>query len=320
MKRNILLLSAGRRVELLDGFRAAARRLVPDARILAADLHPMLSAACQCADACFTLPRVDGDAYPDALARLCEDQGVGLVIPTIDTELAVLARLRPAFAAQGTELIISDTPLVDQCRDKRQVGVLFARYGLASPALLDAETLRYPCFTKPCNGSSSIGAMRLDCADALSPALRANPDQLFMELVPDDHVEVTIDLYFGRDHRLKAAVPRQRTETRGGEVSKGITRRDWLHDLVRDKLARVDGARGCLTLQVFAPPVGERVLAIEINPRFGGGFPLALAAGADFPAWLIREYLLGEQITWFDGWEAGLTMLRYDAKVLVHAG
>jgi len=320
VRRDLLLLSAGRRVELLEGFRAAARQLLPGARVLAADMRPGLSAACQVADAAFALPAIGAPDYAEALAELCAREKIGLVVPTIDTELPPLARLREAFASEGTHLVISDPALVSACRDKTTVGALFDRLGLASPALMPHDAIHFPCFTKPRDGSSSIGAMRLDAPEMLSEAMRADPNRLFMELVPSDHVEVTIDLYYGRDHRLKAAVPRQRIETRGGEVSKGVTRRDWLHDLLRDRLAAIAGARGCLTLQLFAPPAGDRVLAIEINPRFGGGFPLALAAGADFPAWLIREYLLGETISWFDDWEDRLVMLRYDAKVLVHRG
>jgi carbamoyl-phosphate synthase large subunit len=57
---------------------------------------------------------------------------------------------------------------------------------------------------------------------------------------------------------------------------------------------------------------------LEINPRFGGGYPLTGAAGADYCAWLIAEYLLNKEIGFFDDWEADLLMLRYDAKVILH--
>jgi len=84
-----------------------------------------------------------------------------------------------------------------------------------------------------------------------------------------------------------------------------------------ERLKRLDGARGCVTVQVFGDPDTQRVKALEINPRFGGGYPLAQAAGAEFPDWLIREYFLGETVNFFDRWEENLIMLRYDAKVVV---
>ena len=80
------------------------------------------------------------------------------------------------------------------------------------------------------------------------------------------------------------------------------------------------GARGCCTFQVFGSPRSGEVIGLEINPRFGGGYPLTAAAGADYAEWLIREYLLGRDIPDFDDWQRNLMMLRYDAEVLVHGG
>ena len=105
---------------------------------------------------------------------------------------------------------------------------------------------------------------------------------------------------------------------RAGEVAKGVTRRDWIYDHLIASGGHLAGARGCMTLQLFADDRDHSIHAIEINPRFGGGYPLSLAAGADFPEWLIREYILGEDVPFFEAWEDALLMLRYDAKILVH--
>ncbi len=56
---------------------------------------------------------------------------------------------------------------------------------------------------------------------------------------------------------------------------------------------------------------------MEINPRFGGGFPLSYLAGANFPKWLIIEYMLKQKVEYFDNWEENLLMLRYDDEILV---
>jgi carbamoyl-phosphate synthase large subunit len=58
-------------------------------------------------------------------------------------------------------------------------------------------------------------------------------------------------------------------------------------------------------------------VAIEINPRVGGGIPLSYQAGANFPRWLLEEYILNQEIEYFDDWESNLTMLRYDGQVFV---
>ena len=58
--------------------------------------------------------------------------------------------------------------------------------------------------------------------------------------------------------------------------------------------------------------------AIEINPRFGGGYPLSYAAGANFPKMIIQEYILDEDINFVDDWVENLLMLRYDSNVFVN--
>lgn len=315
-RQNILLLSAGRRVELYQAIADAAARLVPDARIICADMEPELSAACIACGDHAVLPPVRDPGYRDALAALCRDRDVGMVIPTIDTELMALAEMREAMSAEGTELIVADVELIRQCSDKRLTADLFIEHGIATPEIYTHESIRFPCFSKPAAGSSSIGACRIDDRDQISSEMWSDPGRMFMELVPADMVEFTIDLYYDRNGALKCTVPRERIATRAGEVAKGVTRRNWIYDYVEAKVGQLDGARGCLTLQVFADVAERRIAAIEINPRFGGGVPLTFAAGADYAGWLIREYFLCEDIAPFAEWESDLLMLRYDAKVL----
>ena len=314
---SILLSSAGRRVGLLEAVRQAAGNLLgPSSRVIATDLNPDRSAACVLADEAYAVPRVTDPAFPEVLLRLCVDQGVGLVIPTIDTELPVLAREQARFAAEGVQVVISALDLVAACRNKRHTADLFAQIGLPSPALLDAHSLTYPCFLKPIDGSCSQGVRMVPTADHLSAADLLDSRNIFQNLIPTTWQEYTVDACYGRDSRLLAMVPRQRLETRGGEISKGITRRDEVIPLLRPCLERIEGARGCLTVQVFANPDRDQLLGVEINPRFGGGYPLSHAAGASFPELLIREWLLGERPEPNDNWQADLLMLRYDTMVL----
>jgi carbamoyl-phosphate synthase large subunit len=74
-----------------------------------------------------------------------------------------------------------------------------------------------------------------------------------------------------------------------------------------------------VTLQIFVDPSRDQVLGIEINPRFGGGYPMSHAAGVDYPGMLIREYLLGECFNYDEAWEANLVMLRHDTMVVSSA-
>jgi carbamoyl-phosphate synthase large subunit len=318
---NILLSSAGRRVELAQAFQAEISVRGLSIRLLSTDLNPKLSAVSEFVDLAVKSPRVTDAGYVDFLLDLCKTQSIGLVVPTIDTELLLLAQHREAFAAEGIQLVISDASLVSACRDKRVTAGLFAELGIDSPEIYnrdDRAAIPFPCFVKPYDGSRSIGARVLPDSNALDDALLANPKMMFMALVDGTHIEFTVDAYFDRSGQLSCLVPRQRIEVRDGEISKGATRRHAVYDYLLPKLKALKGARGCITLQLFADVQTGQFAAIEINPRFGGGFPLSYSAGANYPGWLIDEYLLGKQVPFFDGWEADLLMLRYDAKVLVH--
>ncbi len=317
-KKNVLVLSAGRRVELVENFQKALKKQLPGALVYTTDMRPGLSAACQISDKWFKAPRVTSDGYIDYLKQLCLDHDIGLMVPTIDTELLLLARHRHEFAEFGVHLIVSAPELVARCRDKRKTAVLFDRLNIDRPAIYDKEQIKLPCFCKPYDGSCSIGAQAVFSESMLTPELLAEEKNIFMELVGEEFVEYTIDAYYNKSGKLCCLVPRERIEVRSGEVSKGATRKHFVYDYLRPRLSGLEGAAGCLTVQVFYDPEREVIKGLEINPRFGGGYPLTCAAGADYAEWLIAEYLLNEEVGFRDDWEADLLMLRYDAKVILH--
>jgi len=316
--KNILITSAGRRVELVQAFKAQAAALVPGCHVIATDYLPAFSAACHVADFSERTPLVTDKDYPSFLLELCLQKKIGLVVPTIDTELLVLAACCNLFQKHGIHIVVSSSELIAQCRDKRETGTLFNVQNIRYPKIYQRDALQFPCFTKPYNGSCSIGARVISNIDSLPAELLQDPLMMFMELIDKSYSEYTVDAYYNRNGHLRCLVPRKRLEVRAGEVSKGVTRRNGVYEFLLEHLKCLSGAVGCLTVQIFANESTNDYVGLEINPRFGGGFPLSYAAGAIFPGWLIKEYLLGEEIAFFDGWESNLMMLRYDAKVLVH--
>jgi len=313
----ILVTSAGRRGELIKIWKESALAILgQEARIYANDLKPSLSAACQLADQFFSICRCTEPVYPAQVLEQCLAHGIQLVIPTIDTELQALAEARETFAAVGVQVVVSDPELVHQCRDKRRTAALFASLSIPTPKIFDPPHLTFPCFMKPVGGSCSQGVKAIPSADHLAPVDTRNPDNIFQELVPSNWIEYTIDLCYSRSGNLLGCVPRQRLEVRGGEISKGITRKDKVLQFLKNYFANLKGVRGVVTLQIFVDPSREQMLGIEINPRFGGGYPMSHAAGADYPAMLIREYLLGESLGYTENWQANLVMLRHDTMVV----
>ena len=139
-----------------------------------------------------------------------------------------------------------------------------------------------------------------------------------MEYISDkDYDEFTVDCYYDKFSNLKCVVPRKRIFVRAGEVNKGVTKKNNIVIEFTQKLKNIEGARGCLTIQVFLHKKKQKILGIEINPRFGGGYPLSYLSGANYSQWVIQEYLLNQQIDEFSAWQDNLLMLRYDAEVLV---
>lgn len=316
---NILITSAGQRVSLVRAFKKELKNLYPEAKVFTTDMQPQLSAACNISDTYFKVMRVTDPAYIDELIALCTSNDIKMIVPTIDTELLVLATHKKAFEALGIHVIVSSPDFVAQCRDKRKINDFFESRAIEIPKPIDKNNLQFPCFIKPYDGSLSVDTFLITSQKDITAYHLTNDKLLFMEYMSkEEYDEFTVDMYFDRSHQVKCIVPRKRLLVRAGEINKGITQKNSILPLLKNKLGFIDGAIGCLTTQVFLHKSTDRVVAIEINPRFGGGYPLSYRAGANYPLWLIQEYYQNKKIDYTDNWEDDLLMLRYDDEVIVH--
>lgn len=316
---NILITSAGQRVSLVRAFQKELKALYPEAKVFTVDMQPELSAACNVSDGYFKVVRVTAPNYIQDLLQLCAAQNIRMIIPTIDTELKVLSENIELFRKENIHCIVSSKDFVYACRDKRQINEFFVQHGIEIPRTIDKDAPTFPLFIKPYDGSLSVDTFLINKKEELTEYHLTNPKLMFMEyLGKDAYEEFTVDMYYGKDHQVKCIVPRKRIWVRAGEINKGLTCKNFIVDMLKEKLGFIDGAIGCLTTQVFASKTAQVIKGIEINPRFGGGYPLSYRAGANYPAWLIKEYFLQEAISYTDNWEDRLLMLRYDDEVLVH--
>jgi carbamoyl-phosphate synthase large subunit len=315
---SVLISSAGRRVGLLEAFRESLTALGVRGSVLAADASP-LSAAFHVADRAFEVPPCTTEDFVPAIQRLCREEGVRLVVPTIDPELPAYARHRDAFERTGTTVAVSALEVIDIARDKVRTHAWLRGHGFptvdqASPEEVLADGWPFPLMVKPRAGSAAAGVAVVGDRSHLEVATRAG-DFVVQTIAPG--AEYSVDVLVDRDGRARCAVPRRRIEVRAGEVSKGVTERCAPVVEVATRLAEaLPGARGALTVQAFFDSSDGQVRVIEINPRFGGGFPLSRRAGADFPRWMLEE-ISGHPSTVSDGWRKGLVMLRYDEAVFV---
>lgn len=317
MQPNILITSAGKRVALVRGVRETLYRYFPNAKVYTTDMNPQMAPAAYVSDGCFKVPRVTSEDYIGVLLEICHKYDIGLVIPTIDTELLILAANKSCFENQGVHISVSDYSFISLCRDKRNTGSFFESKGIRIPKAVDKSNPTFPMFAKPYDGSLSADLHYIKSAKDLTVEILENPKLIFMEYIDKSiYKEYTVDMYYGRDNRLKMAVPRERIEIRAGEINKGRTVKHFLEPYVREHLSHIEGCEGCICCQIFYD--GDKdVVGIEINPRFGGGYPLSYAAGANYPEFLIREYMLGEKLDYSSSWTDNLLMLRYDDACFV---
>jgi len=318
--KNILITSAGRRVSLVNAFKSEISKLNLDSKIYTTDLNPILSAACQVADNFFKVRRVTDNNYIKELLAICIKNEIGLVIPTIDTELKVLAENKDLFSKRGITILVSETSFIEKCRDKRLIHAFFDSIEFKRAIEFDRNDLVFPVFVKPTDGSRSQGIYLIESKGELTNDLLENEKNMFLEYFsPVEYSEFTIDIYFTKTSKIKCIVPRERIIVRDGEVNTACTRKNSIVEIVRDKLNNVKGLVGCITLQVFKHNRIKDIVGIEINPRFGGGFPLSYQAKANFPKWIIEEYLLNKNVEeYFDDWEENLLMIRYDQEIIVN--
>lgn len=321
MKMNLLISSCGRRVQLIDCFRRAAAELQIELKVTGCDADPDRSAAARKADAMSVMPKCSSERFIPELLALCEREKIDLIIPTIDPELPVLAGSHDEFRQRNCEVAISTPSVVAMAGDKLATSEWLQANGISTPgtwsmakARENSRILGFPVMIKPVVGSGSVGVRYAETAVELYdvPA----PGNFLVQSYINGR-EYTLNLYFSlTDGKMRCAIFHLRLETRGGEVSKGVTvRHPGLAEIARKIGGALQGARGCICVQVIEQADGQ-LFVTDINARFGGGYPLADFAGAKFARWLLEE-AVGLPCTANDNWEENVTMLRYDAAVFL---
>lgn len=316
---NIVITSAGQRVSLVRAFQKELRKCDKMGKVYTVDLNPILAPACHISDGFKIVPRVTDDTYITRLLEICIEWDIKMVIPTIDTELLILSKHKNKFTECGITVVVSAKKFIVACRDKRIINDFFTNCGIEIPKKIDKHYPTFPLFIKPYDGSLSKDTFLIKSNEELLNYQLVNDKFMFMEYMnPEEYDEYTVDTYYDKEGNLKCVVPRKRIFIRAGEVNKGVTHKNLIVGFIRERLAFIEGAIGCLTMQFFFGKTSKRIVGIEINSRFGGGYPLSYLAGANFPKWLFEEYFFNKRLSYFEDWEDNLLMLRYDDEVLVH--
>ncbi|MCU0307502.1 MAG: ATP-grasp domain-containing protein [Thermoleophilia bacterium] len=310
---SVLLTCAGQRVDIVRAFRAALDAGPHHGRVLVSDLDP-LSPSLFSADRVVALPRVDDPGYGEAVADACAREGVRVVLPLTDLDPVVLAEAAPRVREAGAAVFLPDPDVALGCQDKWACHEMLLERGLPSPPTwlpdaVDHASLPYPVLLKPRLGFAGRHIHRAADPDELAFFLRYSPAESVVQQALGGE-EFSVDCLGDLGGRPVGAIPRAMYQSKGGEQIKGETLDDpQLVDLAARTVAAL-GLRGPSTVQCFRRD-GEILGITDINTRFGGGFPLPLAAGGDYPA-LILRMAAGEHVEdRLNRHRPGVVMTRY---------
>ena len=284
---NVLVTAGSRRVSLVQGFRNALRSLGLPGIVIVTDVNP-LSPAVHVADRAYRVPMSSEADYLDEVRAICESEQVRLVVPTIDDELPILAAARETFAAIGAFVACSPEPANSLCNDKyetcrhlRGAGVPAAR----SYRPIDlTNDVPLPLFIKPRMGRGAVSAFAVHSRRELEFFLGYVADPVVQELL--EGPEFTIDVLCDFDGRPISIVPRERVVIRAGVIDRGRTVNDPALIALAQAACSAIRFHGAINIQCRMR-AGQPVI-FEVNPRFSGGIPLTIQAGADFPQLLVR--------------------------------
>lgn len=315
---NILILSAGRRVELVNLFKKASTKLGIVSSIVVADCSD-LAPALYFGDKKKIIPRIDDDDFIDSIIRIVLEEDIKLVIPTIDTELLKLAHNKDFIESKTNALVmISDAKTIEVCRDKNKTSDYLKNLGFNVPKTINYAEIEpssnvFPLFIKPISGSSSINAFKVNNYDELQLYTQLIKDYMIQEYVGGD--EYTVDAFLDFNSNPITIVPRLRIATRAGEISKGkIVKDREIIDTIKYLLTKSKFV-GHITIQLKKDKL---ISFIEINPRFGGGAPMSIEAGANSCESLYK-LLLKQELHYNEDYKDNLFFLRYDSSIMIES-
>lgn len=316
----ILFTSVGRRVELMQAFKKAAEKLNVNLEIIGADITETAPALFFC-DEIRQVCRISNEQYIPELLTICKEEKVDCLIPTIDTDLLLLAENKREFEKVGTKVLISAVDKVKLCRDKNYTADYFDSIGLKSPFPVDAVEKyqgSFPAFIKPKDGSSSVDAYKVNNKDELEAYAKKIKDYIIQPYISGR--EFTIDIFCDYEGNPVYITPRERLAVRAGEVLKTQIYQD--DNMINEMKQLIADYRPCgqITVQLIQDEVTGENYYIEINPRFGGGAPLSMKAGAD-SAEAVIKMLNGEKLEYIPkAARDGAIYSRFDQSVCVYEG
>lgn len=319
-KPNLLITSAGRRTKLVEYFK---RELQGGGKVVTADCSD-LAPALYTSDKGYIIPPVTDEGYLPKIMEICSEENIAAVLSLIDPELPVLAGNKGALESIGVKPIISDGRAVDICTDKIKMHHFLGQHGFDNPKTfgdieaflcsLTEKNIAFPVFLKERFGSASSGAHKIDNLESLRAAFAEKDNLIIQEFI--DGRELGIDVYVDLISReIISIFIKKKFLMRSGETDKAVS---VLHPdvsaLLADFVKRL-GLIGPLDMDVIEK--NGRYFIIDVNSRFGGGYPLAYACGENYPLYIINNLMGMVNEPRIGRYAEGVKMLKHDDVVIV---
>tara|TARA_B100001175_G_C19504104_1_gene639858 strand:- start:1997 stop:2959 length:963 start_codon:yes stop_codon:yes gene_type:complete len=317
---NILITSAGRRVSLVESFKKSVIENKLNSKVMTTDLDPNKSPAAFFSDQSFKTCKFSNPNYNSQLLKICMENQIKLLIPTLDTELLNLANNYDEFLDKEIQIVISDKKLIQIFSNKILTQSFFRKLNIKTPKTYKTNDLSFPIFIKPISGSNSNGTyVAFNNGQLKQSDINSNEIMLSQYIDPRIYEEYTVDMYYNKNSKLICSVPRIRLKVVGGESNQGITKKNEVLNFIKNNFQNLKGARGCITLQLFSKKENQsEIYCIEVNPRFGGGYPFSYNSGANFPDLIIKEYILNQNLKYIENWKKDCLSIRYEKEIIKH--
>lgn len=314
---NLLILSPGRRVEIVEYFKetfhAAGRK------VYTLDMSPY-APALYSGDEFFRIDKDFNhlDRYINHILDICKEKDVSIILTLIDPELVLLSDYKEKFEAQGIKLILSDLNFIKQTFDKfgfyntyKDTIKLVETVGSYEDAIekINSGEWSYPLFAKLRDGSASIGIKKIAASNDFE-GVKENKQYIYQPFI--DGTEYGVDVYFDMiSGELVSVFMKKKIAMRAGETDKAVSVKS---DIVLDeikKLQKIESLYGPIDVDVFVSNDGE-VFINEINPRFGGGHPHAYGCGINFMKLILNNLEGRKNEPVFNNYKEGIMMLKYN--------
>ncbi len=316
---NYLMLSVGRRVELLKDFK---QTLDNESKIVATDLSPY-APALYLADKFYLVPRIDDPTYIENIINICIKEKIDAVTTFIDPEIEILAKNRKLFENIDVEVLAPYEETAKLCFDKYEMFKFLIKHEIPTvmtwrdfndfEKAYNRREVVFPVFVKPRNGSGSVGARKINNFETLHEAMKEDASLIIQEYMECEDLDA--DVYIDTiSHKAVSAFSKKKIETKIGGANKTVSFKDNKLFTFIEKICSTLKFNGPIDMDFFYRD--NTYYLSEINPRFGGAYLHAYGAGIDFVK-LIEKNLNGEEnIPCFGNYDENVVMMMYDSVII----